>query len=268
MSMLSKLEKQIQAAIDSVFTLLPQPVPDKSLLERCRIVSHRGEHDNRIIFENTIPAFQQALAKGIWGIEFDIRWTKDLHPVICHDADLQRVFGDASRVSGLTRSELQQVCPLVPGLEEVIDTFGGKLHFMVEIKKERYPDPDYQNQVLKDHFAPLTPGRDFHIVSLAPEMLQVINFTVKSSFLLIAEWNIRHLSALAMQNGYGGLNGHYLLFTHALLQKHKRMGQNVGTGYVASKNALFRELNRGVDYIFSNNAADIQAIRNKALDAL
>ncbi len=268
MSISSKLESQIQNLIDSIFALLPQPVPDKTRLEHCRIISHRGEHDNRTIFENTLPAFEQALDKGIWGIEFDIRWTKDLHPVICHDPDLQRVFGDELIISELTRSELKQSCPLVPNLEEVIDAFGGKLHFMIEIKKERYPDPDHQNQVLKDLFAPLKPGLDFHIVSLVPEMLSLMHFTDKSGFLLIAEWNIRYLSRLAMQKGYGGLNGHYFLFTHALMKRHKSMGQKVGTGYIASKNALFRELNRGVDYIFSNNAARVQSIRNKALNAI
>jgi glycerophosphoryl diester phosphodiesterase len=38
------------------------------------------------------------------------------------------------------------------------------------------------------------------------------------------------------------------------------MQQKMGTGYIGSKNCLFRELNRGIEWIFSNNAADLQKI--------
>jgi len=39
----------------------------------------------------------------------------------------------------------------------------------------------------------------------------------------------------------------------------------VGTAYIKSRNSLFRELNRGVEWIFSNNAIEIQSIRNSCL---
>ena len=38
------------------------------------------------------------------------------------------------------------------------------------------------------------------------------------------------------------------------------------TGFISSKNCLFRELNRSVDWIFSNDAVKIQKIRNRYLE--
>jgi hypothetical protein len=38
----------------------------------------------------------------------------------------------------------------------------------------------------------------------------------------------------------------------------------VGTGFADSRRCLYREVNRGVDWIFSNRAADMQAVCRKA----
>ncbi|MBW1898832.1 MAG: hypothetical protein JRI61_07215 [Deltaproteobacteria bacterium] len=136
---------------------------------------------------------------------------------------------------------------------------------MLEIKKEFYPDPEYQNQVLQKIFAPLRPFKDFHILSLSPEMFPLITFIDKSIFLPIAELNFTALSSMALKNNYCGITGHYLFLSNSILQKHRSVGQKIGTGFISSRNALFRELNRGVDWIFSNHAEKLQHIRNHYL---
>jgi glycerophosphoryl diester phosphodiesterase len=47
---------------------------------------------------------------------------------------------------------------------------------------------------------------------------------------------------------------------------HHRKRQRVGTGYIASPGCLFRELNRGVDWIFSNHAEGLQRKVREYLD--
>ncbi|MGD8449582.1 MAG: glycerophosphodiester phosphodiesterase family protein, partial [Desulfobacterales bacterium] len=86
------LEERLLQVVDFLYARLTQPIPDKEVLKCCKIVSHRGEHDNKTVFENTISAFDRVKKAGAWGIEFDIRWTKDLQPVVFHDTNLQRVF--------------------------------------------------------------------------------------------------------------------------------------------------------------------------------
>jgi len=39
----------------------------------------------------------------------------------------------------------------------------------------------------------------------------------------------------------------------------------VGSGFAASKYGMFREINRGVDWVFSNHAVRLEAIRQKSL---
>jgi glycerophosphoryl diester phosphodiesterase len=114
--------------------------------------------------------------------------------------------------------------------------------------------------VLKNIFATLRPQADFHILTLVPQMFEIINFVPKSTFIPIAQLNISQISKLALKENYRGMAGHYLLLTNALLGRHLKQQQKVGTGYIGSKNCLFRELNRGVEWIFSNNAAKLQKI--------
>ena len=259
------LEERLHQVIDFFYTHLPQPIPNKELLKQCKIVSHRGEHDNKTVFENTIAAFDRVKKAGVWGIEFDVRWTKDLQPVVFHDRTLQRVFKSDIQVNRVTFAELKEHCNLIPSLSEVIQKYGKILHLMVEIKEEEYPDPVYQNNVLKDLFDPLTPQVDFHFISLRPEMFILINFVSPSTFLPSARFNVKRLSNLALLKNYRGVTGHYFLLTHMLLKKHHKQKQHIGTGFIDSKNCLFRELNRDVKWIFSNNAVELQDICDSLL---
>lgn len=77
-----------------------------------RILAHRGltvAADGSAIDENTIPAFERAIAVGADYIESDIQVTKDGVPILFHDDDLSRVAGITSPVGKLTLDELQAI---------------------------------------------------------------------------------------------------------------------------------------------------------------
>lgn len=260
MNLLHIPQQTLLYLIDGFYAIRPQPFPGRERLANCKIVAHRGVHDGRTIRENTLAAFDAAMAAGVWGIECDLRWTKDLQPVINHDPNLMRVFGLDIKISEVTLAELKSACDRLPSLEEVIRRYGKKMHIMLEIKDENYPDPTRQNQILTDMFSSLVPLEDFHIMTLRPRMFGIIDFVPKSTFIPIAQLNFLKLSNLARRENYCGVAGHYLFLTKSILKKHREKQQKVGTGYVASKNCLFRELNRGIEWIFSNNAADLQKI--------
>jgi len=247
-------------AIDAAYARLPRPHAGQERLENCRIISHRGEHDSRRVFENTLAAFDAAVERGVWGIEFDIRWTRDLEPVVTHDPDLRRVFGQRLRLSDSRLHELRRQCPHVPTLAEVIGRYGGKVHLMVEIKAEPYADAGRQNLILGDLFAGLCPGRDFHLLALTPETFRLTSFAPPSACLPVARLNISEFSRLAVQRGYAGIAGHYAMLGSGVIGRHHAARQKVGTGYIRSRNALLREINRGVDWIFSNHAGEVQAL--------
>ena len=265
MKILSLLEAQLLQILDNFYARRPQPIPAKDRLQQCKIVSHRGDYDNLTVFENTFSAFDRAIAQGVWGIEFDLRWTRDLYPVVIHDADLRRVFGSELEIRKTTLAELKSECASVPSLADTIRRYGKKTHLMIEIKAEVYPDPARQGRILKNLFSALEPEKDYHFLTMKPKMFDLIGFVPESAFLPIARFNFPRLSSLAIRQNLGGIAGHYFLLTAARQKKHQKLRQKMGTGYVNSKNCLFRELNRNVEWVFSDNAVELQKIVNQLL---
>jgi len=94
-------------------------------------------------------------------------------------------------------------------------------------------------------------------------MFGMVGFAPNSALIPIARLNVESISRTALQDGYGGISGHYILMTDSLLKKHKDKSQKIGTGFVESKNSLFREINRGVEWVFSNSAVNLQTIINQ-----
>lgn len=265
MKIFNTLEAQLRQILDYFYARWPQSIPSTDRLQQCKIISHRGDHDNLTVFENTFPAFDRAKAIGVWGIEFDLRWTRDLYPVIIHDADLRRVFGSKLEIRNTTLAQLKSECPLVPSLAEMIQRYGKRIHLMIEIKAEAYPDPVRQGRILKDLLSALEPEEDYHFLAIKPKMFDLIEFVPGSTFLPVAGFNFSRLSTLAIRQNLGGIAGHYFLLSAARLKKHQKLQQNVGTGYVNSKNCLFRELNRGVEWMVSDNAVEVQKVVNQML---
>jgi len=254
------IENVFLKAADVMYRRLPQPVPDHKRLKHCKLISHRGDHENPGVFENTVSSFEAAVAAGVWGIEFDVRWTQDLQPVVIHDADTRRLFGSDIRIQKSTYRDLRYTHPLIPHLEEVVQAFGGRAHLMAELKSEPYPDPAYQRRSLERIFRSLIPERDFHLISLTPKLFDFTDFVPERALLPIAQVNIGAMSKLVASKKLGGILGHFVMMTDSVVKKHRELGQTTGTGFVDSKNCLFRELNRGIKWIFSNRAAAMQSV--------
>jgi glycerophosphoryl diester phosphodiesterase len=265
MKIFNILETQLRQILDYFYARWPQSIPSTDRLQHCKIISHRGEYDNLTVFENTFSAFDRAKAQGVWGIEFDLRWTRDLYPVVIHDADLRRVFGSKLEIREATLAELKSECPLVPSLAEMIQRYGKRIHLMIEIKAEVYPDPVRQGRILKDLFSALEPEEDYHFLTMKPNMFDLIEFVPKSTFLPVASFNFSRLSTLAIRQNLAGIAGHYALLTKSRLKKHRELKQKLATGYVNSKNCLFREVNRNVEWVFSDNAVELQRVVNRLL---
>ncbi len=98
--------------------------------------------------ENTMMAFAAAVECGADGIELDIHLTRDGIPVVIHDETLQRTTGGYGPVAARTWQQLQQLDAgswfaaefageTIPSLEEVLQTFGGRLRLNLEIKEFR-----------------------------------------------------------------------------------------------------------------------------------
>ncbi len=261
MSLRSYLELIAQRVADFCFMLIPRRQPSALALRECRIVSHRGEHDNREVRENTMVAFAAAAAAGVWGIEFDLRWTRDLHPVVIHDPTTGRVFDIDLTIAELDLEELRRRIPEIPTLTEVVAAFGGNVHLMVELKPDQLGEDALKSTRLAEIFSPLAVQRDYHFLALQPDLFGLVEFAGKASCLLVAELKIEECSREVIDGGYGGLCGQYLLLSDRLLRLHRAQGQKLGTGFPTSRYCFYRELNRGIDWIFTDDAVKLEAIR-------
>jgi glycerophosphoryl diester phosphodiesterase len=259
-----RIDEQVEAAfhrlVDRVYRRWPRPAPPRRLLRDCRIVSHRGEHDNHRRFENTLEAFDAAIDAGVWGIELDVRWTRDLVPVVFHDPDTRRLFNVSADIGQMALAELKKRFPLIPTLAAVVDRYGGRSHLMMELKPESYPAPSIQSRRMKRLLRHLVPGTDFHLMGLQPDLFGHFGSLPAQAFLPIARIRIDRVSRMAAAHGWGGVAGHYLLATQDILARHHGLGQGIGTGFADSRRCLFREVTRGVDWVFSNRAVDMQAV--------
>ena len=97
----------------------------------CLVVAHRGASAR--VAENTLAAFEAALADGADAIELDVRLTEDGVPVILHDPDVSATTDGTGFVHELTLGEVKRLNAGVdqgqrqeiPTLAEALDLIRG-----------------------------------------------------------------------------------------------------------------------------------------------
>ena len=103
--------------------------------------AHRGLHDNkRGIPENSLAAFDRAVRAG-YGIEMDVRETRDHVLVVHHDETLERSCGDPRRVCDVPLAELKQLelfgtQERIPTFDEFLSLVNGRVPLIVELKTD------------------------------------------------------------------------------------------------------------------------------------
>jgi glycerophosphoryl diester phosphodiesterase len=126
------------------------------LSEKPLLLGHRGAR--RDAPENTIAAFELALAHGCDGFEFDVRLTADRRCVICHDPRLAGLDLETSRYD--------QLAPGTPCLPDVLEKFAARAFLDIELKVTG-AESDVAAMV-RDH----PPQRGYFISSFLPQVIE------------------------------------------------------------------------------------------------
>lgn len=105
------------------------------------LLGHRGA--GREAAENTLTAFDLALAHGCHGFELDVRCTSDGHALLCHDPQIAGVAVANStyrnivqRRSAQATSAAEKDCDRLPCLEDVLERYAGRCFLDIELKVE------------------------------------------------------------------------------------------------------------------------------------
>ncbi len=89
----------------------------------------------RIPPENTVAAFEYALANGCDGFEFDVRFSGDRRSVLCHDPKLGRRVIATTDYSGLERRYgFERRRSPMACLEDVLSGFSDRAYLDIEVK--------------------------------------------------------------------------------------------------------------------------------------
>jgi glycerophosphoryl diester phosphodiesterase len=104
--------------------------------ERPLVIAHRGASAYRP--ENTLSAYALAVAQAADMIEIDLHRTRDGAVVVAHDAELERI-GGRGEIGAASLAELRGLDAgageRVPTLDEVLDAFGARIPFNLELKQ-------------------------------------------------------------------------------------------------------------------------------------
>ncbi len=117
-------------------------------LPRPAIFAHRGASAQAP--ENTLAAFELALAQQADGVELDAKLAADGHVVVIHDPTVDRTTGSHGRVSALSLAQLRALDAgsffsekyrgeKIPTLEEVFEALGKRMFINVELTNYSTP---------------------------------------------------------------------------------------------------------------------------------
>jgi len=155
------------------------------------ILGHRGYH--RDVPDNTLAAFERAVAIGLDGIETDVQVSADGVAILFHD----RCAPDGTPISSLTHADLEGLVGYsVPRLEEAVTGWGNEILWNLELKTASSLEPTI---ALVNRYQST---KRFLVTSfLHPLVLDLVNRTTAEGGLLVAH---RPLNDVALRDWTAG----------------------------------------------------------------
>lgn len=101
-------------------------------------IAHRGLHKGFEVPENSMHAFKRAINSN-YGIELDVRLTKDEKVIVFHDKNLIRLCADRRKIrtqnyTAIKNIKLYNSNETIPLLSDVLNLVKGKVPIIIEVK--------------------------------------------------------------------------------------------------------------------------------------
>lgn len=200
--------------------------------------AHRGLHDSEHA-ENSLSAFRRAVESG-YGIELDVRLSKDGVLVVFHDDTLERVADEEGRVIDYTADELAAMHLSgteegIPTLAQVLKLVNGRVPLLIEIKEGASDSSvslataemlkGYSGPLLIESFNPLSLSRIKEALPQVPRGLLCDHYTKRKEYRTptyrILQWFFLNFKARPDFYAYNYLCRTYLPF-RLVRMLHKR----------------------------------------------
>lgn len=227
------------------------------------VIAHRGASGH--LPENTLPAYELAVVQGADMIEIDLHRTRDGAIVVTHDEELAGL-GGRGEVGEATLSEVRALDAghgeRVPVLEEVLDRFGARIAFNLELKRgtrEEYPGLEQAawDEVARRSLAGRTLFSSFYDPVLA--RLRAVAPAARLALLVSRRWPARAVER-AKTLGAEALNPEAPIVTPELIEEAHAAGLAVYVFTVDEEAEMRRLLGWGVDGLFTNLPDRMRAV--------
>ncbi len=240
------------------------------------VVAHRGASATHP--ENTLPAFEAALAAGAPLVELDVRLSADGVPVVVHDPEVSRTTDGAGWVHELTLEDLRSLNAgtadrpaQIPTLDEVLRAVSGRGGVALEIKNvPGEPAYEQDRERIVDATLAALETADFDgpglVLSFNPRSIAAVRRlapAVPTGFLTTRALDPDEALALALEGGHAfvlpsvdalrRVGGPFVRRAHSA-------GVRVGTWTVDEPDAIRAALDWGVDAIASNDPETALAV--------
>jgi glycerophosphoryl diester phosphodiesterase len=227
------------------------------------VIAHRGASGT--LPENTLPAYELATLQGADMIEIDLHRTRDGETVVTHDEDLA-VLGGRGEIADATAAEIRALDAgngeRVPILDEVLDAFGARIPFNLELKRGRravYADLEPAALAAVEHRGLLDRTLFSSFFDPVLARLRALSPAARIALLLSTRDPERWLER-ARAVAAEAINPSILLAKRALIDAAHAEGFAVYVFTVDAEDDMRRLLDLGVDGMFTNFPDRLRAL--------
>lgn len=225
-----------------------------------RIYAHRGASAHRL--ENTLGAFERAIADEADGIELDVRATRDGEVVVFHDVTLERLAERPEAIGDLTWPALSRVeltdGSRIPLLSEVLELVRGKVLLNIELKGDggrRFRLTNLVASLLRR--VAVDDRQTIMVSSFRPEMLvwlKALGLEVPRGFLFDGEnTGAQRAHVLETVGRFDVVHPQFRLATAARVARWRAEGKLMNVWTVDAPDELRRLAELGVDGLITND---------------
>jgi glycerophosphoryl diester phosphodiesterase len=200
------------------------------------LLGHRGARGQDSVHENTIAAFDFAIAQGCDGFEFDVRLSGDGQPVICHDAKYRNL-----QIARSMSAELH-----LPLLREVLARFRRKAFLDIELKVAGL------EKITCELLQEFRPTRGFVVSSFLPDVLESLHEAdpkIPLGLICETQSQLKRWTELPVEHIFA----HYSLVGANTVEDIKSAGKKIMVWTVNLSTDIKRFSQMGVDGIISDN---------------
>ena len=239
------------------------------------VIAHRGARD--VAPENTLAAFEAAIAATADGIELDVQACATGEIVVLHDASVDRTTNGSGALGAMSFSAVRSLDAgrwfadrfageRIPTLDEALELAKGNLMVNVEIKSVRWRDSTLAREVariVRAHsmtddvlISSFNPAALYHIHRAAPSLSRALLYSPRPAQPFRQAW-ARRLLAL------DALHPQYTLVDEAAVRHAHEVGCRVNAWTVNEQEDMLRMIALGVDGIITDHPARLRVLLNE-----